>query len=190
MKVGRAICAAASTAVLLVTTLMTGATTAGATSASSSGAAPIVKSLNGVRGVFVSTTYQAAHPDYLARLTSSGSAASTGSRSRPATVKMPNSHYGCSRSVCINVVGSGTHVTRWSTDVVGDYGCIKAFFDMRHGQASAYRTVWGPQLCSNGQSGTYVSDYSPMPGDWPSGDQLCNGWIRGVVGYACATIHS
>ena len=39
------------------------------------------------------------------------------------------------------------------TDVVGNYGWIKAFFDMRHGQNSADTTVWGPEICSNGQSG-------------------------------------
>jgi hypothetical protein len=48
--------------------------------------------------------------------------------------------------------------------------------------------VWGPQICSNGQSGTYITYYNNVPTDFPNGDQLCNGWIRGVVGYACATI--
>ena len=90
--------------------------------------------------------------------------------------------------MCINVVGSGTYVTQWSTDVVGDYGCIKAFFDMRHGQNSAYNTVWGPEICSNGQSGTYITYYNDVPTYFPNGDQLCNGWIRGVIGYPCATI--
>jgi hypothetical protein len=160
---------------------MAGLSSAGASPAA--GPAPAVVHAGELSGVFVSSAYQAAHPDYVRHLTS----ASTGSNGhRP--VMNPDSHYGCAQAVCIDVVGSGTHVTQWSTDVVGNYGCIKAFFDMRHGQNSAYNTVWGPEICSNGQSGTYITYYNDVPTDFPNGDQLCNGWIRGVVGYACATI--
>lgn len=95
----------------------------------------------------------------------------------------PDSHYGCAQAVCINVVGSGTHVTQWSSATTA----ASRLFNMRHGQTSAYNTVWDPQICSNGQSGTYITYityYNDVPTDFPNGDQICNGWIRGVVGYA------
>jgi hypothetical protein len=146
--------------------------------------APVVQTVNGVSGVFVSRAYQSAHPGYVQSLV--GQLAGRGP-GRPAVGMIPNSHYGCNHAVCIDVEGSGTHVTYWATDIVGNYGCTKAFFDSRHGQLPAYETEWGPQICSNGQSGTYISYYGNVPNDWPNGDQLCNGWIR-VTGYACATI--
>jgi hypothetical protein len=44
----------------------------------------------------------------------------------------------------------------------------QGLLDMRHGQNSAYNTVWGPQICSNGQSGTYITYYNDVPPTSPT----------------------
>jgi hypothetical protein len=175
VRVLLALAAAAAVSLVLVGSASAGADPAGLR-------APVVVRAGNISAVFLSDAYQAAHPSYLQQLAKTAGAAAK----KP--VMVPDSHYGCNRDVCINVVGSSTHVTEWSTDVVGNRGCIKAFFAMRHGDLPPYNTVWGPEICSNGQSGVYITYYNGVPTDFPNGDQLCNGWLKAVIGYPCARI--
>jgi hypothetical protein len=139
-----------------------------------------VRTPHGVAG-WVSKAYIDAHPEYLGKVRPRLSASvSTNFRAIPA------SHFGCTQGVCIDVRGRKLQVDHWYTTAYGNRGCIKPFYDIRHGVG--VRTLWGPLVCPSTGGDSVYYDYSVDPsGNYFNGDQLCNGWTK-MAGYACASI--
>lgn len=94
---------------------------------------------------------------------------------------LPQSAGGCNQSICINVEGSGTKVTRWSTSATlpttmcsfADYWANGVVVDV------------GTLKCAS--AGSSVSSYWPEPGNFAVGTQVCNTWT-GIAGRPCETI--
>ncbi len=94
---------------------------------------------------------------------------------------VPESADGCNQSVCIDVVGSGTTVSYWSTSTTLPYSlCTSSSY-----WANDVLVAKGPTQC--GDVGSELSSAWNDPGYFPAGTQLCNTWSN-ISGRPCETI--
>lgn len=105
------------------------------------------------------------------------SGARTGSTA--GVVASPRNASGCNGEVCIEVTGSGLHVSTWST------------FAYTNGYQCSYGAFWedgdlagtGPQECNDGIVWNSTGDL-----DFGGTTQICNTWV-GISGRPCETVH-
>jgi hypothetical protein len=127
---------------------------------------------------WASVAYLSAHPDAIPGLRVTV---------RPATV-IPNSASGCNYDVCIDITGSGTNVTNWTTTAYGNVGCTMPWFIWTEpGQGTQHEP--GPEICpTSSGDGVYYDTQGPY-GYFPDRTHLCNTWNR-IPGEPCENIEA
>jgi hypothetical protein len=100
-----------------------------------------------------------------------------------------NSASGCNMDVCINVTGSGLHVSQVTgTGNIASYRCTTFDVDVN------YTTVYRSNVACGNFGNQFYGQWTPDR-NFPDGAQMCVAF-RGaygypsVVGYPCETIHS
>lgn len=95
----------------------------------------------------------------------------------------------CDDVVCLDIVGTGLHIEKWSTSAFGNVGCAQATFDFFNG---GYADKHSNPICPDSSGpGVYWSRSGPT-GWYRDGTEVCNYWqgARGSLpGYPCAEIH-
>ena len=92
-----------------------------------------------------------------------------------------DSAQGCNQLVCISVIGSGLHVTSWSTS---------ATFSIQTPAFAIYYvngTVVATSVIVEAEPGETLGDQAIGSHSYANGTHLCNGW-GGTLGYPCETI--
>lgn len=125
---------------------------------------------------WASVTYLRAHPDAIPGLRVTVA---------PSTV-IPDSASGCNYDVCIDITGSSTNVSNWTTTAYGNVGCTMPWFIWTEpGQGTEHEA--GPNICpTSGGDGVYYDTQGPF-GYFPGGSHLCNTWNR-IPGEPCENI--
>jgi hypothetical protein len=106
---------------------------------------------------------------------------------RPLTVSsrsaVPDSASGCNQDVCIEITGSGAHVSDWDTQGYWDGPeiCTYSIFEIN---SIIIRT--GTVVC--GGAGVFFTDW-PANRSFPTPSLACNQWAN-IPGYPCETIET
>lgn len=112
------------------------------------------------------------------------------------TVQPNDSGKKCSGSVCMNVYGTGLHVTNITTQAIGNQGCIKASYEIHSGTGGSgtlIRAFNSPNICpSSGSDGVYYANFHTssygMPVTCAGTSTASAGW-QGYGSVPTATIH-
>lgn len=109
----------------------------------------------------------------------------------PEVSVVPDSASSCSPkgsafATCIEVTGSGTTVSNWTTDAYFcscSAGTVGASYVVN---TTVLEVLYQPWF----GAGRYSSQFDDLPRSWTSGTKLCNYWGESEGGEPCITVHS